>query len=341
MLRERILGSRQAHELDLVELVYTQQPPRVLAMRARFAAEAGRVADVRLWQLRPVEHLVAVQARDGHLGGRNEEEIVVLHDVHVILELGKLPRRRRGRAVHEERHPHLVVAVLPYVQVDHHRDQRPREARPGAAEHDESRAADLGASREVQDAEGGANVPMRAEAAFLARRPPRAQHATVILAARGDIGERRVGQLEQNLLEPRLDIGQLALEARDLDPERAGLLDELIGTFARFLPARNVLTGGVARGFPFLDGLDERASFDVERERAVNEWAQRVELPAPVESVTNGFGVLPQRTEVVHAQNSGSPSAKERKPQFGFERMRKRAVRNPSDEPNSSSWSLE
>src|SRR5688572_6856286 len=102
VLAGRVLRRRQANELHLVELVDAQQATRVLPVRSRLAAKTWRVAHVGLRQLGRVEHLIAVQARDRHFRGRDEKEVIVFDDVHVVLELRQLSRRRRGGAIDEK-----------------------------------------------------------------------------------------------------------------------------------------------------------------------------------------------------------------------------------------------
>ena len=61
-----LLGSHQPDQLDLVELVHADQAARVLAVRARLAAEARRVGRHRDRQIGRVEDLVAVDVGDRH-----------------------------------------------------------------------------------------------------------------------------------------------------------------------------------------------------------------------------------------------------------------------------------
>src|SRR2546422_11547867 len=58
----------------------------------RFAPEARRVGGIGERQLPAVHDLIAMQVRDGYLGGRDEEEIVGRRLVRVVLELGDLAR---------------------------------------------------------------------------------------------------------------------------------------------------------------------------------------------------------------------------------------------------------
>jgi hypothetical protein len=131
-----VLRLHQPHELDLVELVLANEPAHVLAVAARFGAETGRVRGVRHGQLLGLEDLARVQVGDGHLGRGDEVERVLLVALgaarleQVLLELRQLPRAVQRRRLHEQRRPHLGVALLLRVQIQHELDQRPLEARP-------------------------------------------------------------------------------------------------------------------------------------------------------------------------------------------------------------------
>ena len=162
VLRGRILGRREAHELDLVELVHAEQAARVLARRARLAAEAGAERRKGEGKSRAVEDLVAEQVRDRHLGGRNREERVVAQRVHVLLELRQLAGAGHRVAIHEQRHLRLLVAELARVQVDAEVHERALQPRAAPAIDDESRTGDLGAAREVEQPERFARPPSAA-----------------------------------------------------------------------------------------------------------------------------------------------------------------------------------
>ena len=68
----RLLGGDEHDDLDLVELVLADHAARVASGRAGLGAEAGRVRGVEERERIRGEHLVAVQVRDRHLGGRDQ-----------------------------------------------------------------------------------------------------------------------------------------------------------------------------------------------------------------------------------------------------------------------------
>src|SRR5919107_282177 len=68
----RVLGERELHQLDLVELVLADDAARVAAVRAGLRAEAGRVGDGLQRKLGGVEYLLAMDVRHRHLGRRDK-----------------------------------------------------------------------------------------------------------------------------------------------------------------------------------------------------------------------------------------------------------------------------
>ncbi len=72
-----VVGPRDVHELDLVELVLANHAARVLAVRSRFRAEARRVR--RQAQRQPIglDDRVAHEVRQRHLGSRNQAQLVL------------------------------------------------------------------------------------------------------------------------------------------------------------------------------------------------------------------------------------------------------------------------
>src|SRR2546422_7202605 len=94
--------------------MHPQQSTRVPPGGSRFPPEARRVGGVAQRQLSAVQDLIAMQVRDGHLGRRNEEEIVGCRLVRVVGELGDLARALRSEEHTSELQSrlHLVCRLL-------------------------------------------------------------------------------------------------------------------------------------------------------------------------------------------------------------------------------------
>ena len=114
--------------LDLVELVDAQQATGVLAGGARLAAETGRVGGVVDRQLVDGQDLVAVDVGDRHLGGGDQVQLVALDHVHLPFLVRQLSGAARRGGVHQQRRPHLGVAVA-LGQLQHQADERALQAR--------------------------------------------------------------------------------------------------------------------------------------------------------------------------------------------------------------------
>ena len=88
--------------------------------------------------------------------------------------------------------------MIPGVHVEHEIHERPNQPRSEPAKHDESRTADLGAALKVDEAETGADFPMRLNARTFTRRSPAPDDGVVLFSAGRYLVERDVGQLEEN-----------------------------------------------------------------------------------------------------------------------------------------------
>ena len=93
--------------------------------------------------------------------------------------------------------------------------------------------------------------------------------------------------------------------------------EQIVCRLACFLAAGNFLADAVARRLPFLDRLDEPASFSFRRLRAIDDGSERVELSAAAHAFAKRVHLLPNHAQVVHFYLLGIPSAKDLNPQFG------------------------
>ena len=251
-----------------------QQPARVLSGGARFAPKALRVGNKCLWKVALEENLVAVDVRDRNLRRRYEKEILIAQGIHVVLEFRKLSGRRHRRAVDDYGDPELLVSVFPRVKIDHHVHESADQPRAEPAIQNEPRPGELRPTLEIDQTQLGPNLPMGCCAPLLPRRSPLALNRVRFLAALGNVAERDVWNLEKGARQRRLQGIELALEARDFLTEAARLGKQIVCRLAGFLSSRNFLADAVARGLPFLDGLNERATLGVRRLSAIDDWGR-------------------------------------------------------------------
>jgi len=293
--------------------VHAEQAARVLAGRARLAPEAGAERREGERQFRAVENFLAKQVRDRNLRGRNREERVVAQRVHVFLELRQLAGAGHRVAIDEERHLRLLVAELARVQVDAEVHQRTLQPRAAPAIHDEARARDLRAARQVEQPERLRDLPVRLHAARGPRLTPRAHDDVGRRIALGHLGKRDVGELVQDRVELALGCRKFGLEPRDLAAECACARDEIVGVLARLLPARDFLTCCVSRGLALLDGLDGEPAVAVEPLRALDEGTVLVERTPPPDALAQRACLLADHPAVDHGsitvRRTGSPES--------------------------------
>ena len=122
------------------------------------APEAGRVGHVAQREVGLVEHLVAVQRRERHLGGGDGPQVVALDVVAVLVELREVAGGDHRLGAHERRRADLLVGVAVAVEAQLHHG--PQQAGAPAPVHREHRARDLHRPLGVEDAEVGADVPV-------------------------------------------------------------------------------------------------------------------------------------------------------------------------------------
>src|SRR5690349_8463817 len=106
------LGGCITNQLDLVELVRSQNSARVLARGAGLATEAFAVRDKSHRNHLGIENLVTIEVRDRDFGRRDEKQLIAARCVRVILELRQLAGARHRRSIDEEWWPYLLVAVF-------------------------------------------------------------------------------------------------------------------------------------------------------------------------------------------------------------------------------------
>src|SRR2546425_5008866 len=149
--RVRVLRTLEPDQLDLVELVLPDDPLRVLAVAARFAAEARRERGVLQWELGALEDLVAMIVRHRHFCG-GDEVVTGSRLEEVLLELRQLPGAAHRVRVHQVGGQQLEVPALPR-GIEEELHDRELEPCQGAAVEDETGPRHLRGAFEVEQAE--------------------------------------------------------------------------------------------------------------------------------------------------------------------------------------------
>ena len=149
MLLVGVLDAAVGEHLDLVELVHADDAAGVLAVAAGLAAVAGAPAGVADRTAREVEDLVLVVARQRHLGGSDEVEVVALVEVvHLVGVLAEEAGALHRLGQHQGGGDHRGEPGLRGL-VDRGVQDRELELRADAAQEVEAGAGDLRAARHV------------------------------------------------------------------------------------------------------------------------------------------------------------------------------------------------
>ena len=158
---QRVVGLVRAddvHQLHFLELMLAQHPSRVLAVRPRLAAKAGRVADEPHRQFLGLQNPIARDVGDRDLRGRNQVEVVLVNPEQIVGELRELAGAAQRLGRDQVRDVDLVVAVLARVHVEHELDEGAVQVRERSAQADEPAARKLRRKLEVHTPERNAQV---------------------------------------------------------------------------------------------------------------------------------------------------------------------------------------
>ena len=167
-----VLGAGELDELHLLELMLADEAADVLAVAAGLGPEAGGEGAEADGEVGFVERFVAEEIGDGDLGG-GDEPVVVVGELafvgaavvgveEVFGKLGQLAGAKERAAVDHGGRQDLGVAVLASVEVEHEGGEGSLEAGALAEVDGEAGAGDFGGAFEVEDAEGLADLPVRA-----------------------------------------------------------------------------------------------------------------------------------------------------------------------------------
>ena len=107
-----LFGLAVDEHLQFVELVHAQDAAGVLAVGAGLAAEAGGPAGVLDRAVGQVNDLVLVVARQGHLGGANQVEVIGRQVVDLVRVLAQEARALHDVRAHQDRRHHERKAGL-------------------------------------------------------------------------------------------------------------------------------------------------------------------------------------------------------------------------------------
>ncbi len=121
--------------------------------------------------------------------------------------------------------------------------------------------------------------------------------------------QRDVRNFEQEPVEVGLHLAKARVVRLDFLAERARLLDERLAILTPPLATPHLLARDVTLCLEFLDGLEKRSPFLLERLEPREDVVQHVELAAATHSLAKRGKLLADHPEVVHFSSSGRPAS--------------------------------
>ena len=100
------------------------QPTHIFAVGTRFTAETQSRGCILYWQYLTLEYLLAVNVRERHFGGRDQEIFRTLNLKQILFEFREIAGSRKRSAVHQRGRNDFFVAVFPRMQIQHEINQR-------------------------------------------------------------------------------------------------------------------------------------------------------------------------------------------------------------------------
>src|SRR5258706_1186207 len=215
-LLRRILGQREADHLDLIELMPALDAAHVATGAHLLAAEASRVRDVPQRQLLERDRFVAMLRDELRLRRRDQPEVIVVIAIEVLVEMREMRRRDERLLTCHERRVDLGEAGVD-LEVDHPGDERALKRCAGAPQVVEARTRELRAARDVQDAKGFAELPMRLRGkGELALRVLANDAVVVLVFPRRHVGPDVVRDPEHELVALLLERAELRVDLLEL-----------------------------------------------------------------------------------------------------------------------------
>src|SRR5579872_1466651 len=152
-------GIYDLDDLHLVELMEAVKTTDILAVAARFPAEAGSVSRHLYRELGFFQHLVPIDIGHRNFRCRYEVKVVLAYIVHLTFFFGKLSRAPGGSLIHED--GRLIFCIARgRVEIEEVLDERPLQFRSLVDVYRESASRDLVPQLEIDEIVFFCKVPM-------------------------------------------------------------------------------------------------------------------------------------------------------------------------------------
>src|SRR5262245_10864862 len=150
-LRVRIFRTREFHQLDLIELMLTENAANILTVRTCLTAEARRIRRELNRQSFTVNNVAPIYIRDRNFRSWNEV-VVGSFDLELVLfKFRQLGRSEEALGVRHEWRNDFFIAVLLRVDVQHEIDQSTLHPGPDPCQQRETGSCNFRGPFEIQD----------------------------------------------------------------------------------------------------------------------------------------------------------------------------------------------
>jgi hypothetical protein len=206
-------------------------------------------------------------------------------------------------AAQNERQANFRVAVLGRVQIQHERHQRPLQPRARTGVQHEARAGQFGATPEIHQTERLAQIPvwpwLKGKNARLVT--GRVQDRGVVFAARVDRIQRRVGQLQQQVVLRLVQFPDLRLARLNFRLQFGRTGEQIVGVLAGPFALRDLRADLVLLGLEVFKFRQARAPLLVNTQQRLNGGHGCV-VAAFCQGVAHGVGFGTNTSNVEHSE---------------------------------------
>ena len=188
------------NQLNLVELMHTNQATGITACSTGFCTEASAVCGIFQRQLIAGQNIITMIVGYRNLCGRNQVHIAVFQLVHILGKFRQLAGALHACTVNDERREEFGITMLSGVYIQEEVDNGTLQTGAHATIEYITCTADLNATFEIQNAQVFTDIPvsLRFKIKFGRFAPGADNRIAAIIFAYGNIFSRNVRNSQQN-----------------------------------------------------------------------------------------------------------------------------------------------
>ena len=208
----------ELNQLDLVELMHTNQTTGITACSTSLCTEASAVCGIFQRQLVAGQDIVTMIVGYRYFSSRNQVHVAVFQLVHILSKFRQLAGALHACAINDERREEFSVAMLSGVYVQEEVDNSALQTRAHATIEYIACAAYLYAAFKVQNAQTFTDIPvcLRLKVKFLRLAPGTDNRVAGVVLAYRNVLSRDVRNGQQDLLNSFFNFLQLFIISRNL-----------------------------------------------------------------------------------------------------------------------------